>query len=80
MDVVFAKANEEKVSPVKMAQIMPHFEGYELEHELARYFGDGSKADGSPTDPEKGHRKDSVSSSDNNANGDSEKVAVSNDA
>ncbi|KAI8137994.1 general substrate transporter [Fennellomyces sp. T-0311] len=79
MDVVFAKANEEKVSPVKMAQIMPPLEGHELERELARYFDDGSTADGSPTDTEKGHRKGSLSSN-SNGNGDSEKVAVSSDA
>ncbi|CDH56854.1 sugar transporter stl1 [Lichtheimia corymbifera JMRC:FSU:9682] len=36
LDVVFAKANEENISPVKMAQKMPKLEGAALERELAR--------------------------------------------
>ncbi|CDS14392.1 hypothetical protein LRAMOSA06561 [Lichtheimia ramosa] len=53
LDVVFAKANEENVSPVKMAQKMPKLEGAALERELARYFDDGSSAEGSQKDMEK---------------------------
>ena len=80
MDVVFAKANAEGVSPVKMAFDMPHYEGHELERELARYF-DGSSG-GSPTDVEKAHTEKpdgaEASSSDSKdaQGGDSEKVAV----
>lgn len=50
---MFAKANEENVSPVKMAQKMPKLEGAALERELARYFDDGSSAEGSQKDMEK---------------------------
>lgn len=53
LDVVFAKANEENISPVKMAQKMPKLEGAALERELARYFDDGSSAEGSQQDMEK---------------------------
>ncbi|CDS14393.1 hypothetical protein LRAMOSA06562 [Lichtheimia ramosa] len=53
LDVVFAKAYEENVSPVKMAYKMPKLEGAALERELARYFDDGSSAEGSHNDVEK---------------------------
>ena len=39
LDVIFAKANREKVNPVKMANEMPKLEGRELDVEIARYFG-----------------------------------------
>ncbi|KAI7855212.1 general substrate transporter [Circinella umbellata] len=68
MDVVFAKANAEGVSPVKMAFDMPHYEGHELERELAKYFDGGSDSD-SPSDVEKAQQVKSNG-------GDSEKVAV----
>ncbi|ORY97995.1 sugar transporter [Syncephalastrum racemosum] len=42
IDVIFAKANEQGVSPVKMAATMEKLEGAELERELARYFDNGS--------------------------------------
>lgn len=50
---MFAKAYEENVSPVKMAYKMPKLEGAALERELARYFDDGSSAEGSHNDVEK---------------------------
>lgn len=40
LDVLFAKANELNVSPVKMAKTMEKLEGPALERELARYFGE----------------------------------------
>ncbi|KAI7855210.1 general substrate transporter [Circinella umbellata] len=52
LDVMFAKANEENVSPVKMAQRMPKLDGNDLERELARYFDNGSISDSSPTPDE----------------------------
>ncbi|KAI9252865.1 general substrate transporter [Phascolomyces articulosus] len=62
LDVMFAKANEENVSPVKMAQRMPKLEGSELERELAKYFDDGSTSDASPVDAEKIQQSSSGSS------------------
>ena len=50
---MFAKANEENVSPVKMAQKMPKLDGSDLERELARYFDNGSTSGSSPIDGEK---------------------------
>lgn len=41
LDVIFASAHADKVSPVKRAAEMPHIEGQELEQELEKYFGRG---------------------------------------
>ncbi|KAI8137993.1 general substrate transporter [Fennellomyces sp. T-0311] len=60
LDVLFAKANEDKMSPVKMAKTMPKLEGADLERELARYFDDGSTA--GTQDQEKIQQSASVSS------------------
>ncbi|KAL2758817.1 hypothetical protein ACRALDRAFT_1048467 [Sodiomyces alcalophilus JCM 7366] len=38
IDLYFAKAYTEKVSPVKMANEMPRYTAHELENELAKYF------------------------------------------
>lgn len=62
LDVLFAKAHDEKVSPVKMAKRMPHLEGAALERELAYYFDNGS-SEGSQA--EKAPASTSVSSADN---------------
>ena len=79
MDVLFAKANEEKISPVKMAQIMPKLEGAELERELIKYFNDDVSSDGSLTDIEKSPSakpalEESSLSTDNGRGSDSEKA------
>jgi MFS family permease len=39
LDVIFAKAHAEGVSPVKMAKNMPKLEGRDLDIEIARYWG-----------------------------------------
>ncbi|KAJ4358805.1 hypothetical protein N0V95_002727 [Ascochyta clinopodiicola] len=39
LDVIFAAANAEGISPVKMANKMPKLEGRELDIEIARYWG-----------------------------------------
>lgn len=39
LDVIFAKAHAEGVSPVKMAKKMPKLEGRDLDVEIARYWG-----------------------------------------
>ncbi|OAA53333.1 General substrate transporter [Cordyceps fumosorosea ARSEF 2679] len=39
LDVIFASAYADKVSPVQRAKEMRHIEGSELESELAKYFG-----------------------------------------
>jgi hypothetical protein len=38
IDLYFARAYTEKVSPVKMAKIMPRYNPAELKTELAKYF------------------------------------------
>jgi hypothetical protein len=40
MDVIFASAWADGVSPVKRAQTMPKLTGTEVETELAKYFGE----------------------------------------
>lgn len=51
IDLYFAKANAENVSPVKMARQMPRFRGAELDAELIKYFGAGdAEARGVPVD------------------------------
>ncbi|KAJ8116045.1 hypothetical protein OPT61_g2450 [Boeremia exigua] len=40
LDVIFAKAHAEGVSPVKMAKNMPKLEGRDLDLEIARYWGE----------------------------------------
>lgn len=39
LDVIFASAHHEKISPVKQAETMPKLEGRTLDVEIARYFG-----------------------------------------
>lgn len=39
LDIIFASAAADKVSPVKRAKNMRHIEGSELEDELEKYFG-----------------------------------------
>lgn len=39
LDVIFAKANREGISPVKMAQEMRELKGRELDMEIREYFG-----------------------------------------
>lgn len=39
LDVIFASAHYEKISPVKQAKKMPKLEGRALDIEIARYFG-----------------------------------------
>jgi len=41
IDVYFAKAYAEGISPVKMARDMPRLHGHELDSEMRRYFGTG---------------------------------------
>jgi hypothetical protein len=40
MDVIFASAWTDGVSPVKRAETMPKLTGIEVETELAKYFGE----------------------------------------
>lgn len=40
MDVIFASAWADGVSPVKRAKTMPKLTGTEVETELAKYFGE----------------------------------------
>ncbi|KAI9321300.1 general substrate transporter [Dichotomocladium elegans] len=74
LDVMFAKANEEKISPVKMAQRMEKLEGAALERELARYFGNTEQY-GRPHDTEKAHISDTSSANSETKPG-SGKIAV----
>lgn len=60
LDVMFAKAHDEKVSPVKMAQLMPKLEGVALERELAHYFGETGHPDGSNDEKVHGPGSDST--------------------
>ncbi|KAJ8651292.1 hypothetical protein O0I10_013219, partial [Lichtheimia ornata] len=62
--------------PVKMAQKMPKLEGAALERELARYFDDGSSAEGSQQDIEKAPQPDGDKAQDGGKAQDVEKVAV----
>jgi hypothetical protein len=39
LDVIFASAHQQGISPVKQAKHMPKLEGTELDIEIARYFG-----------------------------------------
>lgn len=49
LDVVFASANAEGISPVTQARWMPKMEGVELDQELQKYFGAGGGGDFKPT-------------------------------
>lgn len=40
IDLYFARAHAEGVSPVKMAKTMPRYTAAELDRELSHYFGD----------------------------------------
>lgn len=42
LDVIFASAHKDNVSPVKRAKDMKQIEGRELERELEKYFSAGS--------------------------------------
>lgn len=44
LDVIFASAHADGISPVKRAKEMPSLEGHQLEAELSKYFGTGAAA------------------------------------